>query len=231
MSIRSYFLVLVWSLAIGFSMHATSVHASDSSSPSATTLFDAIKKGDLLTVNTLIENKIDIEQRNESGQTPLMAAVYSGNRSIIKRLIDTGANVNAQDKMLNSPFLYAGAEGMTDVVAWSLNHGARFDIYNRYGGSALIPAAEKGHIDVVRLLANTPNYPINHVNHLGWTALLEAIILGDGGPTQIRVIQELILGGANVNIPDKNNITPLAHAKKQHYKEIAQLLVNAGAVE
>lgn len=233
MSIRSFFTVFVWLMATCFGMYVSNVHANNppQTSPSHMTPFEAIKHGNLEAIQTFIKNQGNLEQRNNSGQTPLMAAVYSGNRTIIKLLIDAGADVNAQDQLLNSPFLYAGAEGMSDVVAWCLNHGAKFDVYNRYGGSALIPAAEKGHIDVVRLLANTPYYPINHINRLGWTALMEAIVLGDGGPTQIRVVQELLHGDADVNIADKKNVSPLAHAKKLRFNEIAQLLINAGAVE
>jgi ankyrin repeat protein len=50
---------------------------------------------------------------------------------------------------------------------------------NRYGGVALIPASDRGHVDMVRALLGTA-IDVDHVNRLGWTALLEAVILGDG---------------------------------------------------
>lgn len=51
----------------------------------------------------------------------------------------------------------------------------------RHGGTALIPACHHGHVAVVRELLQTTSIERNHVNDLGWTALLEAVILGDSG--------------------------------------------------
>ncbi|MDM1503711.1 ankyrin repeat domain-containing protein [Myroides marinus] len=192
-------------------------------------LFDAIKKNDLTAVKQLVERGVNLEIQNVKGETPLMYAVYLKYNSIAKALIEAGANVNAQDKVLNSPFLYAGAEGNLEIVQLSLKHGADFTVFNRYNGSALIPAAEKGHIDVVKLLVNYPGYPIDHVNRLGWTALMEAIVLSDGGFLHTNIVDELIKGGVNVNIPDADDITPLQHAQKRNYQGMIKLLKAAGA--
>ncbi|MBZ4190686.1 ankyrin repeat domain-containing protein [Niabella beijingensis] len=169
------------------------------------------------------------EATNPEGQTPLLYALYKKNIPIALLLIRHGANVNAQDQVLNTPFLYAGAQGFTDVVAACLKAGADFTILNRYGGTALIPAAEKAHLETVKLLAGTPGFPIDHVNNLGWTALLEAIILGEGDETHSTVVATLIEAGCNVNIADKKGITPLTHARQLDYREIAALLEAAGA--
>ena len=77
-------------------------------------------------------------------------------------------------------------------------------------------------------MSNT-DIDVNHVNHLGWTALMEAIVLNNGNPTQHTVIQRLIEHGADVNIPDQNNVTPLQHAKQRGFKAIEQILLAAGA--
>ncbi|MDM1369840.1 ankyrin repeat domain-containing protein [Myroides marinus] len=192
-------------------------------------LFDAIKKNDLTAVKQLVERGVNLEIQNVKGETPLMYAVYLKYNSIAKALIEAGANVNAQDKILNSPFLYAGAEGNLEIVQLALKHGADFTVFNRYNGSALIPAAEKGHIEVVKLLVNYPGYPIDHVNRLGWTALMEAIVLSDGGLLHTNIVDELIKGGVNVNIPDADGITPLQHAQKRNYQGMIKLLKAAGA--
>ncbi|MBF7093047.1 ankyrin repeat domain-containing protein [Flavobacterium sp. ALJ2] len=191
------------------------------------TLMEAVEAGDIDNVIALLKEKPSLETKNIDGETPLMRAVYNQDNVIATVLINAGANVNAQDKMLNSPFLYAGAEGNLEIVKLALNHGANFGVYNRYGGSALIPAAEKGHLDVVKLLVNTPNYPKDHINNLGWTALLEAVILSDGGKVHVNIVKALIAGGCNVNIADKNGITSLAHAKKSGYTEMIKVLEEA----
>jgi hypothetical protein len=108
----------------------------------------------------------------------------------------------------------------------TLLRGADLASVNRYGGTALIPAAHHGHIETVRELLDT-EIDIDHVNNLGWTALLEAIILGDGGPTYIEIVRLLIEAGADTNIADDDDVSPLAHATSENYVEIADMLRRA----
>ena len=84
-----------------------------------------------------------------------------------------------------------------------------------------------GFVIVRRLLAT--DIDVDHVNRLGWTALLEAIVLGDGGQRHVRTVRALVEGGADVNVPDGDGITPLAHAQRRGYREIARVLRAAGA--
>ena len=109
-----------------------------------------------------------------------------------------------------------------------LANGADFNVYNRYGGSALIPAAEKGHWEVVKLLTKVADYPIDHINNLGWTALLEAVILSDAGETQVAIVQTLVEAGADVSIADRDGITPIRHAKNRSMDKIVNILSTAG---
>ena len=67
------------------------------------------------------------------------------------------------------------------------------------------------------------------MNRLGWTALHEAIVLGDGGPTHVRTVRELVNGGVDVNVPDGGGVRALAHARERGYDEITALLEGAGA--
>jgi len=73
------------------------------------------------------------------------------------------------------------------------------------------------------------NIDIDHVNRLGWTALLETIILSDGGPTHTEILKLLIDAGANANLADRDGVTPLAHARQRGYREMIELLIAAGA--
>lgn len=192
-------------------------------------IFKAIDLNDRKEVEHLLASNIDLEQTNAEGQTPLMLATYLKRNELALLLMEAGANVNAQDAILNSPFLYAGAEGNIELVKEALKHGADFMVLNRYGGTALIPAAEKGHLEMVQLLVNTPNFPIDHVNRLGWTAIMEAVVLSDGGPIHVAIVKSLIEGGVDVNIPDAKGITALAHARNRGFQEIVVLLEKAGA--
>lgn len=165
----------------------------------------------------------DFDQMDKTNKT-LLQAVRDRNIEKATAQLKLGANVNYQNEQLDSPFLLAGALGYTELVQLFLENGARFNVFNRYNGTALIPACERGHIETVRLLANTKGFPIDHVNRLGWTALMEAVLLGDGSSKYVTIVEILVTAGCDRSIPDKNGITALEHARKMGYKEIVRIL-------
>lgn len=192
-------------------------------------IFQIIAKHNISDLELWLAKKPNLELKNKKGETPLMAATYLNQLPMVKLLIAAGANVNAQDDMLNSPFLYAGASGYLEIVKLCVKSGADYTVFNRYNGSALIPACEKGHVAVVEELLKDKTYPIDHINRLGWTALLEAVILGDGGPKQVKIVQLLVDAGCDISIKDKDGVNSLEHAKKKNFKEIVNILEKAGS--
>jgi uncharacterized protein len=92
----------------------------------------------------------------------------------------------------------------------------------------LIAAAHLGHAEVVRTLI-AAGAPLDHVNNLGWTALIESIVLGDGGKNHTDTLEALVKAGADVNLPDRSGFTPLRLAKVRGYNEMAKILEAAGA--
>ncbi|MEH6942999.1 ankyrin repeat domain-containing protein [Bacillus sp. JJ722] len=192
-------------------------------------LFLKTEKKDAEAVSKLLKEGVDINAKDNQGRTALMIATYNNDQTTAKVLIDAGADVNIQDNMKNTPFLYAGAEGYLEILKLTIDAGADPTITNRYGGTALIPASEHGYVDVIQELLTRTEIDVNHVNNLGWTALMEAIILNDGDKTQQQVVQLLIDHGADVNVPDKDGVNPLQHAKKHGFKEIEEILIEAGA--
>lgn len=194
-------------------------------------LLIAAKNGDVGEVKRLVSTGADIEIRDANRRTPLMLATLANHVEVAKILIEKGANVNAQDHIKDSPFLYAGANGYLEIGKLCLTHGADFKVYNRYGGSALIPASEKGHVETVAELLKVKGFPINHVNNLGWTAVLETVILTNGGPKFIQILKMLVDAGCDVNIPDSDGVTALTHAKRQKYQAMIKILETAGAKE
>ena len=80
----------------------------------------------------------------------------------------------------------------------------------------------------MRLLLTTA-IDVNHVNRLGWTALLEAILLGDGGVAHTEIVRLLLANKADPNLADAQGVTPLAHATQRGQRAIVQLLRAAGA--
>lgn len=187
-------------------------------------IIEAVTKGQINTVKTLLDNGANANQKGKDSKPLLLIATEKKDLAMAKLLIQYGANVNQQDNILDSPFLYAGASGYTELVKLYLDHGADFKIFNRYNGTALIPACERGHVETVRLLANTKGFPIDHINRLGWTALLEAIILGDGSQKYVDIVQILLDANSDKNIADNEGVTPLQHARKKGFNKIVTLL-------
>jgi ankyrin repeat protein len=64
---------------------------------------------------------------------------------------------------------------------------------------------------------------------MGWTALFEAILLGGGDERHTEIVQLLVDAGADVNLPDKDGVTPLVHAKNRNFSGIITILENSGA--
>ncbi len=183
-----------------------------------------VKNNDLQSVKNLLANGADVNSTDNSKRSLLLIATNNSNIEIAKLLLKHDADVNQQADNQDSPFLYAGASGQTELVQLFLDHGARFDVFNRYNGSSLIPACERGHVETVRLLANTKNYPVDHVNRLGWTGLMEAIVLGNGSKKYQQIVQILKDAGAKMDIPDSDGVTPLQHAQQRGYKEIVAII-------
>jgi ankyrin repeat protein len=121
-----------------------------------------------------------------------------------------------------------GARGRRVFEALALALGASpRNVTSRYDGTALIAAAHLGHDGVVRALI-LAGAPLDHVNNLGWTALIEAVILGDGGPRHVATVRALVDAGARRGLADRQGTTALAHARQRRYDEIVRILEAGG---
>jgi len=192
-------------------------------------LIAAAANGDVADIERLVADGADPDARDDDGSPALMVATRDGHADAVRALLAAGADVDAQDARQDNVFLYAGAEGLLDILRLATDAGADPTITNRFGGTALIPASERGHVEVVRYLLNETDVDVDHVNRLGWTALLEAIVLSDGGPRHQEVVALLIEHGADVDLADGNGVRPLAHARARGFTEITALLEAAGA--
>ncbi len=147
------------------------------------------------------------------------------------QLIEAGADVNAKDDTEQSAYLISTSEVGDDprLLELTLRNDADVGSLDSYDGTGLIRAADRGHVRIVERLLQTET-DVDHVNNLGWTALLEAIILGEGDARHTEVVRLLVEeGGADPNIPDGEGVTPLQHAEQRGYSEMAEILRSAGA--
>jgi uncharacterized protein len=181
-------------------------------------------EGDIAGLEAALAGGADVNSRDASGRTPFHVAAYLKKTEVMKALAAKGADVNAfEGQAYDAVTIAAVADDVETLkVALALGNKAT-NITSPYDGTALIAAAHLGHDEVVRLLIEA-GAPLDHVNNLGWTALIEAVILGDGGPRHQKTVKHLVAAGADMSIADRNGVTPLGHAKQRGYSEIEKML-------
>ena len=172
--------------------------------------------------------------REDDGLRPidrrLLEAAYENDVATARRLVANGADVNAKDDTQQSAYLIATSEVGDDPRLLELTLGADGDVDAKdgYNGTGLIRAAERGYPRIIARLLET-DIDVDHVNRLGWTALLEAVILGEGGRPHVRTVRLLVGAGADPNIPDESGTTALAHARRRGLEAIERILLEGGA--
>jgi len=145
-----------------------------------------------------------------------------------RALLKLGANANALEIDRYDIVTIASVANDLEMLKLALDGGASArNITSRYDGTALIAAAHLGHAEVVQMLI-AAKAPLNHVNNLGWTASMESIVLGNGGANHTATLKALIDAGTDVNIADRQGVTPLQHARRRGYVNMARILEAAG---
>jgi ankyrin repeat protein len=192
-------------------------------------LHEAAAKGDVVTIERLIKEGEKPDIQDSKSRTPLLVAAYMKQPAAARALLRLGARPNALDFDRYDIVTIAAVRNDIDMLKIALDGGASAKtVTSRYDGTALIAAAHLGHAEAVELLI-AAKAPLNHVNNLGWTALMEAIVLGSGGAKHTATVRALVEAGCDVNIADRQGITPLQHARRRGYVEMARILENAGA--
>jgi ankyrin repeat protein len=194
-----------------------------------TGLFAAAARDDTALIARLVAAGAPVDARDAQGRTPLLVAAHLGQRQAMQALVKAGANPNAFDADRYDIVTIAAVANDVPTLAVALASGCNpRNVTSRYDGTALIAAAHLGHVEVVRTLIRA-GAPLDHVNNLGWTALIESIVLGDGGARHTATLEALVSAGADVNIADRAGATPLALAKRRGYRAMVAALETAGA--
>jgi ankyrin repeat protein len=156
----------------------------------------------------------------------LIDAAWANDVELARELIASGADVNAKDDTEQSAYPIATSEGYRELVELTLANGADLSSLDSYRGTGLIRAAELGHAAVVGRLLRA-GIAADHVNRPGWTALDEAIVYGDGGPTYQDTVRALVAGGADLQPVAGDGRTPLQHARDAGHDVLARTLESA----
>jgi ankyrin repeat protein len=192
-------------------------------------LHAAAAKGDATGIARLVKSGAALEARDANKRTPLHVAIFAHRAEAARALLKAGADANAFDAQRYDIVTIAAVADDVEMLKLALAGGCKAgNVTSPYDGTALIAAAHLGHDEVVRVLI-AAKAPLDHVNNLGWTAVIESIVLGDGGKRHVATLAALVQAGANVNLADRNGATPLALARGRGYTEMVKILEAAGA--
>lgn len=206
----------------------TAVSAVLDAQATASALLAAAAAGDANKVAAALGDGASIESHDDHRRTALLLASLNDRVDVARLLVQLGADPDAQDDRQDSAWLVTGVTGSVAMLETLLPANPDLTLRNRFGGTSIIPASERGHVGYVRRVVKT-KININHINNLGWTALLEAIVLGQGTKPWQEIVQILLDSGANPNLADAHGVSPLRNAESRGYDEIAKILRAAGA--
>ena len=193
-----------------------------------TGLLASAHKGDVPEITRLLAAKADPNVRDSWGRTPLQVAAYGSHYDAVRALKAGGGDIRAFDRQRYDVITIAAVKDDVQMLRLAIELGGDpRATTSPYDGTALIAAAHLGHDEVVRTLLDA-GAPVDHVNNLGWTALIEAIILGQGGPRHTECVRAILAAKANPNIADRQGQTPLNLAKNRDYREMIALITAAG---
>ncbi len=187
-------------------------------------LHAAAARGDVAKIENLVAAKADINSRDAYGRTPLHVATFARQRAAVRALLQAGADKGALENDCYDAVTIAAVADDEETLRTLLSLGASAKLVtSRYDGTALIAAAHLGHDGVVRQLI-AAGAPLDHVNNLHWTATIESIVLGNGGPRHQATLKALVEAGANLQLTDRHGKTPLDLARSYGYAEMVRLL-------
>jgi uncharacterized protein len=187
----------------------------------------AAYRGDVSALRAALAQGQPVDQRGAHGRTPLHVATFARQRDAIRELAAAGADLGALEDDRYDAVTIAAVADDEQTLALLLSLGASSGLTtSRYDGTALIAAAHLGHDGVVRQLIKA-GAPLNHVNNLHWTAAIEAVVLGDGGPRHQATLRALVDSGADLTLSDREGRTPLQLARSRGFTAMVRILESA----
>ncbi len=187
-------------------------------------LFSAAHRGDLAEIRRLTSNGADVNARDPRGRTPVHVAAFASEDEALIALAEAGADMNALEGRAYDVVTIAAVADDPQLLSLAIELGNDPGLVTSpYDGTALIAAAHLGHVEIVRRLI-AAGAPLDHINNLHWTAVMESVVLGDGGANHQAVLDALLVAGADRNLADRDGVTPLQHAERRGFSEMAARL-------
>ena len=177
-------------------------------------------------IDTLLNSKqVDLEEKDENGNTPLYGATRFNNTRMMRKLIDAGANIDSKNERKQTPLHLAAGFKKIETVRLLVSEGANLESKDKYGSTPLHQAALMRRIDSIEYLIES-GADVNAVTDNGISVLHTSI----GHSSYIELVRLLIEAGAKVNYgTPKHEVFPLHYAMDENQFKIFDLLIDSGA--
>lgn len=210
-------------------------------------LMDALNHNNQMMIRQLLENGTDLEKKNDLGLSPLLEMVKSGNSEMVQLLLQYGVNINSIDNEGYTALHYAVRLGYQNIAKLLILNGAETNSINnsdetpvyislknndikmtelliKHGGELdFIPTIDPIMKEYLTMRVNIRNklYGLEFLNR---TELMEAVFTGD-----YKLVEMLILDGAEVNEQNEMGLTALMMAAGLGNTYVTRLLLKKGA--
>jgi uncharacterized protein len=190
-------------------------------------LHAAAAAGDVAAIEQLITEGEKPNVQDSHSRTPLIVAAFRRQQAAAQALLRLGANPNARDSDGYDVVTIAAINHDTEMLKAALTGGANArTVVGRDNGSALISAAQLGFTDIVRALIEA-NANVDHVNARGWTALITAVVLGNGSKQHIETVEALVNAHADGDVKDQQGKRAIDYARARGYTDMVRILEKA----
>jgi len=161
-----------------------------------------------------------------SGATPLLRAVGNEHSDTVKLLLEHGANPDTAyvTGAGSTPLMLAAGQGNMEIAGLLVAHGARTDLKDNEHTTALYRAVNSGKVKAVQLLLAHGANP-NERNPQNYPLLIATM----GNNSDPNMAAAFLKAKADVNAADSSGQTALFYAVGNGRKDLAEMLLAAGA--
>jgi ankyrin repeat protein len=192
--------------------------------------------------NELKTEDLNINKKNENGETLLFLATKNGDLESVKELINAGADVDANNDEYGhgggvtgkKALMEASRKGHLEIVKELIVAGADVNAKDSSGFTALMFASEGGKLETIKELINN-GADVNQKAPWGSSPVIIAserlyssLMLASAGG-HLESVKELIRAGADVNFKDNPGPSALIVASSYNHLEVVKELIRAGA--
>ncbi len=186
-------------------------------------LHKAVFLNNLPQIRSLINDRIDLNSKDENGRTPLHLAAQSGFDEAAKILIEAGADIDAKDTKFRTPLYLAIDSGNEPLSYYLMEKGA--DV-NARGGMYTTPlhlAARFGRTNIAEKLIAC-GADVNSRHQGNWTPLLLTARFGYPQTAEL-----LLKNGADLHAVTVLQMSPLMFSVLHRHPEVEKVLLKHGA--